>query len=157
MKEAGKTFVILITPTLPASGAYTSGDVVGSNAPFALTQAIRAQGFGGVITSLVVADNAGQSLALDISFFRARPTSTFTDNAAVALSAADNLKHIGTVSLAATDYTTLGSGIAQATKECMLPFNLIESGEILWAVIVTRGAPTYSAASLQIAVGLLQD
>lgn len=161
---AGKTFVITVTPGVGAA-AYATGDVLGTGNPLKLEGAARTPNFGGVIIDVVVADNAAQSLAMDILFFRTKPTSVFTDNGAVAVSAADNLNCVGVVSVLATDYVVVATGRSVARVECQLGFNIkptntdgLDSDRLnLWAVAVTRGAPTYGAGNLQIMVKILQD
>lgn len=147
------------TPGLAGSGAYSSGQVVGGLLTF--SAAARGPGMGGLIQSVIMLDQDGQNAVTDVIFFAANPSnSTFTDQAAVALAAADlaaarvGVAHITDWTLAAA--ATMGIGTDPTFRG--IPFQCASGLNTLYAVMVTRGTPTYTGASkVSLAIHLLQD
>lgn len=135
-----------VVPTIVAA-AYASGDVIGTNNPITIADAAGSAGGTGLIKSCTVCDKAGQNVALDVLLFDASPAgSTFTDNAALNLVAADGLKCIGVIHFATTDWVASAAAGVATKGNIDLGFDL-PSGADLFAVVVSRGAPTYASAS----------
>jgi len=138
----GPIEVIPLTPTVDTA-IYAAGDL--------LTEKLEFEGVAdvffnrGTILSVTVTDNAKQSAALDVVFFDSDPSDTaFTENIIFDLDDADIVKIAGTVSLTTyVDYSLNSS----AFVETNIPYNLGERGTSLFAALVTRGTPTYVAAS----------
>ena len=145
----GKT--ISLTPAVTA-GAYSAGDAVGGLLTFA--NAARVSAGGGVVKSLILIDDAGQDVVLELWLFKV----TFTaidDNAAWAPAEADLENLVGIISTADGDWFAAGTPSA-ARVECSLRYDL--TGTSLFGQLVTRGTPTFAAVDdVTVKIGLLQD
>jgi hypothetical protein len=124
-----------------ASAAYARGDWLGL--PFKIYENLTA----GVVrlVSVAITDNADQLDSTDIVFMRPMTVSggAGLDNAALAVAAADAGKILGTVPL--TKMTDLGSTrVLESTSDIGLA--LPESGQV-WARLIVRSAPTYTAVN----------
>jgi len=145
----GKT--ISVIPAVTA-GAYSAGDAVGGLITFA--NAARVSGAGGVLKSVVILDDAGQDVEMELWLFNA----TFTaigDNLAWAPSEADLEKLICVVST--TDGTWRAAGTPSANViEVAQRYDL--TGTSMFGQLVTRGTPTFAAVDdVTVKIGLLQD
>lgn len=125
----------------PLTGAYANGDAIGGGGSL-LTPLLDTQ--GGFVDGLVVLDVSNQKAPFDILFFASTPATTFTDNAAVSLDAADHLNYLGKVSVAASDYTTYGTVATATLRNLRLP---VYPGATMRYGIVCRGTPTYAGAN----------
>lgn len=132
--------------SLPATStsAYASGDVLGTKMQVA--SAIRVPAGSGYLQDLTVAlKTNGLTAALDAVLFRADPSgSTFTDNGALSVVAADLDKVIGVANL--TKITSLGGGTLYEANQLARSIKLA-SGQDIWMVLVWRGAPTLGSTS----------
>lgn len=156
------TVVLTATPTIDTS-AYATGELMGSSEisladavlPFSILNGVN-RGGSGTIQSVVIVDEDAQEVNLDVYFFDAEPSNTtFTDQAAFAPADADLDLLIGVASV--TDWkSTSTNSIGQANNLGMV-FVLTPGARILYAVLVTRGAPTYAATGLTLRVTILQD
>lgn len=151
----GKARLVAVTPVLSTS-AYTAGDQLGA-APIELPFAVDQSSDTGAVMSLVVVDGAKQNQALDVLLFNARPTVASSDNAALDISDAEMAeKCIGRVKILGTDYTELANCSVAVVSGIGLLVQAAGSRS-LWAVLQTRGTPTYAAASLAVKIGVVQD
>ena len=148
--DAGDEILISQTPAVTA-GAYGANDAVGGLLTFA--DAARATGMGGVVKSLLILDDAGQDVEMELWLFR----ETFTamaDNAAWAPSQADLRKLVGIISTAdgawfAAGTPSAGRVEASQTYTC--------TGTSLFGQLVTRGTPTFAATDdISIVLGCLR-
>lgn len=148
------TLTKVATPTVSTTPAYTSGDSIGGL--ISLTSAVRYAAGGGTITSVVISDKAKQSAPIDVIFFTANPGSTtFTDNGALAVNAADLISIVGVISV--TSYSAFSANSVGSALGQSLPF-VLGSGTTLYAALVARGTPTYASTSdVQLTVGILPD
>lgn len=151
---AWPTTTIAVTPTVSASPAYTAGDSIGGK--ISLASAVRAAGLGGTINSITVTDKGKQSAPIDVVFFNADPTnSTFTDNGALTIHDTDLLTIVAVVPIVswsafADNSVGYANGLGIAFK--------IATGTTLYACLVNRGTPTYTATTdIQVTVGILPD
>lgn len=139
------------TPTVTA-GAYSAGDAVGGLLTFA--NAARESGAGGVIKDVLILDDAGQSVEMELWLF----SETFTamsDNAAWAPSEADLRKLVAIVSTADGAWFAAGTPSA-ARVECSQRYDCAATS--LFGQLVTRGTPTYAATDdVTVILGLLTD
>ncbi|KPL50812.1 hypothetical protein ABB55_00010 [Prosthecomicrobium hirschii] len=144
--EAGGRIIRAAPASLPATStsAYASGDVLG--AKMQLTGALRVAAGSGFLQDLTVAlKTNGLTGALDAVLFRADPSgSTFTDNAALNVVAADLDKVIGVVNM--TKITSLGGGTLYEANQLARSIKLA-SGQDIWMVLVWRSAPTLGSAA----------
>lgn len=143
------------TPVVSTS-AYATGDVIGSK--LTISNAARIDGGTGTIESVVVHSKSLQTALFDVVFFHADPSaSTFTDNAALAVAAADFAKVCGIVNFAAANWTALGTPSQAEKHRLTIPFDLT-TGKDLYAAIVSRGTPTLASTSdIQIEVYVTQN
>lgn len=119
---------------------YASGDLIGGKLSLVINKN------NGIINTVVLTDAANQKSALDIVFFRDNPSNTtFTDQAALDIHDTDLKVICGRITLAAADYVSYADN-AEATINCNFGFQLA-SGTTLYACLVSRGTPTYAAAT----------
>lgn len=148
-----------VQPTLDTS-AYATGDYMGSIVT--VTDFFRNVGGVNHLNSIVVVDEAKQKAQFDILFFDSLPTVASADNAAIDIADAEMRKCIGYVSVLTADYTTDLAANSLATKSGL---NLVLKGAApsvgatkhLYVVLISRGSPTYAAASLTIKLGAVQS
>lgn len=133
---------IVQQPTITA-GLYAAGDALGLMVTFANTA--RVAGGGGTITKVVVIDEAGQLAPIDVVFFNQTFTAT-ADNAPFDPSDADMANNIGYIDVAATDYADfVDNSVAAKTSGLRMPFDYDLVGTSLFAQMVVRSTPTYTA------------
>lgn len=126
------------------AGAYSDGDVVGGLLD--LNKLVGAGG-GGTIRQVLIVDEDQQDAAFDLYLFDADPTGTeIADNAvfATTMDADAQLKKVGKVEIAATDYEDLNS-IATAIKSGL---NFAHGSGQLRGYLVVNDAtpPTYTGS-----------
>jgi hypothetical protein len=155
--------VLSFAPTLDTN-AYATGDQMGtlmtiSNVADLSQGAVR-------IMTLDVIDKAKQAAAFDILFFNASPTVASADNAALDISDSEMAsKLVGMVSVASADYKAFNSN----SVACLRGLDLIVQAAAasvpsgpnptqvnLYAILCSRGSPTYAASDLQLRIGLEQ-
>ena len=130
---------------------YASGDVL---AEFQAVPGLGASGNNLLLQSLMLIDQADQGIALDLLIAAVATGSPApvlgAENGVPSISDADALALAGFLSIAGGDYVDLGGArlAFKANPGIMLPPGDIYVGAI------TRGAPTYGAASLLLRLGL---
>lgn len=152
----GNSLTLTTTLTVSTSPAYAAGDAVGGMSTLA---AMRISGGTGVLENLLVVDHSNQKPNLDILFFTSSPPSTtVTDNSAFpTLSQAADALVIARVSIASTDWVTVGgSGFASPTFQ---PKVVTASGSAnLYMAVNTSSTPTFVATTdIMITTGFLRD
>ena len=157
-KIGAYTTVLTATPAVDTS-AYSDGDLIGA-AEIALPLAVRADGLkeaSGIIQAVIATDLADNSADLDVYFFdRELTNTTFSDNDAWDVSDVDLLTLIGVANL--SDHRSLSDNSNSQLLNIGLPFVLPATSTILYAVLVSRGTPTFATASdLTLRVAILQD
>lgn len=158
----GHTTVVPITGnTIGVSGAYVSGDTLGTGNPVAI-EVFRANNGSGVLQSITLGDLTKQDGLVDVIFFGSNPSATtFTDNAALDIADADLPKIIGTVSIVAADYSDFNDNSVATKVGIGLPLlNTSTTATTklkLWLAFVSRDTKTYSANELSANIGVLQD
>jgi hypothetical protein len=134
---------------------YAPGDLLGNK--LTLINALRIAGGSGLLQSITVQDLSNQKGALDVVIFDSDPSgTTFTNNAAFDVADADIVKIIGVVSIIPSDYIGFADS-SVATKSGLAIPVAVAAGRNLYACVVSRGTPTYTANELGIAFGFLQD
>lgn len=140
--------ITTIQQTVTAASAYSAGNSVGGKITLLnlADPAIVKSGdvFNLAITDVVLLDKAAQAVAYDLLFFDSDLVGTVTDKVAYAVNASDLSKSLGHVSLAGMVNLGAAGGIITLTsiyKRLTLP------GRSAYAVLVTRGAPTFASAS----------
>lgn len=146
------------TITVSTSPAYSAGDLVGGK--LTLLSLLRTSGGTGLLQSILLRDTSNQKAALELIIFDSDPSSTtFTDNGALSINAADVPKIIRRISIATADYVTIGS-IAVADVGPLSKVIKAASGVDLYACLVAAigSTPTYASTSaLSLTIGVLQD
>lgn len=150
----------LITPSITVSTtpAYSSGDAIGGKITFTNAFRIATAGATAVVESLMVLDRANQKPAFNLIIFDSDPSAaTITDNAAFAYST-DDLKVLGRIPVATTDYVTYNSKAIATIRGIGLVVTAAGASSSLWGAIVTTSTPTFAATTdFQIRLGLLRD
>lgn len=133
---------VTITPTIDTS-AYAADDLVGGKLIFQ-DALFGTRGASGLLQTAQLTDAAQQDATLELLLFDADPTATtFTDNAAFTLAAADIPKLCARVSF--SDYLQVG-GISVARVENLAAPALTIDGGTLHGALISKGTPTYSSA-----------
>ena len=150
--SVNKGTTIVRTPAVTA-GAYTAGDVVGEQLTFA--NATRNAGGGGVVKSMVIIDDAGQDVALELWLFSEAFTA-IADNAAWSTLPEADLHNLVAI-IATGDGAYFAAGTASAARvEASQRYDL--AGTSLFGQLVTRATPTYVATDdITVILGVLVD
>jgi hypothetical protein len=151
--DPGDNFVIQVAPTVTA-GAYTANDCIGGE--MTLTNAARFSGGGTTLMGITMTSKgtvAGNDV--EVLIFDADPAGTYTDNTALAVTAADSLLLQEAILLGS--FTDLGTPSVVRARNLSLP--LVCSGSAnLFAVAVNRGAFTPASTSdLQFTFHFIRD
>lgn len=141
--------VVSATPTLDTA-IYASGDSLHTTV-ISFASAVRATGGAGTVRKLIVIDKDLQSVAGELWLFSATVTPAAA-NAAHSISDADAALCIGVIPFG-TYYASALNSVAVSSPA--LPFTV--AATTLFGIAVTRGAPTYTAAGLTIALHIDQD
>jgi len=154
MGSITKTKTIAQQPTVTA-GAYSANDAVGGLLTFA--NACEKGRRSGIVQSVVIIDEAKQSVALELHLYNRTFTPT-ADNAAVDPTDADLANYVGSVKIATGDYTDFADNSAATVATSGLGFELVSGGTSLFGQLVTRGTPTYAATDdVTVKIVILQD
>jgi hypothetical protein len=139
------------TPTI-STGAYASGDLLGTLMKFKSSELSQNQRC--VIQSLIVFDKDKENIDVDVVIFESNPSSTtFTDNAALAIADADLDKIAHVESL--TSYVDFSDNSVAESQSMTIPVTFTDS---IYVCLVTRGAPTYTATTdISLKLSIIQD
>lgn len=144
----------LISLTLSLdTNAYTSGDVLAATQ--VLTDALRVEGGRAVLQSLVVIDKDDQGVEMDVLLF-ATNQSLGTENQAPDIDDTEVEAFLGLVNVASSDYKDLGGCKVATVKGIGLVVEADAASKDLYVAVITRGAPTHTAAGVQLKFGFLQ-
>lgn len=144
---------VTVSPTV-ASTTHALNDVVGGK--LTLSGAARFNGGSGLIQSVTVGVTDNVTVPYNVFFFDTDPTgSTFTDDAALSIVAADLPYCCGVVHC--TDVVDAGTRkLVQATG-LAVPFKISASNTSLFAVIVARGSAAFTTANgISLRISVLQ-
>lgn len=156
-----KTKVVSSVPVIDAV-QYSAGDVIGtvqtlSNAVVRAALPVKNSiipGNSGVIGSVIISDKAKLGTDIDVVFFNALPSTSFTNNTAFTLADSDLNKIICVVNITA-DVNFNDNSVSQALNQ-NCPFK-IDSGTSVYYSLISRGTPTYAIGDLTVSVGIYQD
>lgn len=160
MVQDRKAVVISIAPTLDTN-AYATGDGMGP--AIEIPNCVDNPGDTATLTSIMTLDKIKQKPAMDLLFFSDKPAIASADNAALDITDAEmNSKFLGAVSLAAADFKDLSASSYQSVKLLGLKLKGTKSadnpnGTSCWAVLQSRGSPTYGVSDLTFKLGIDQD
>lgn len=145
--------VVAVTPTISSGVAYTSGDAVGGKMVFSKATD---QKRTALLASVVILDKAKQNSSLDLVCYSGDFTAT-ADNAAYAVSDADNTKAVVAVSIPNTSYIDIGGSSLAIISGVSELFATTEDNS-LRCQLIARGTPTYTSTSdIQVTLTFLQD
>lgn len=145
-----------ITGTLPAldTSAYIPGDALHILPLIIFKNALRAPTFKGWVTDLIVEDSTStpQNAAGELWLFD-RPAVTLPSlNGAWTLVAADRIKLVNVIPFGPY-YTSTATGVSISGDFRKRIFSRVASPN-LYGLLVTRGAPTYTASSLKVTIAV---
>jgi len=147
----GEGLRISQTPTVTA-GAYSANDAVGGLLTFA--NAARVSAGSGIIKDVILIDDAGQDVALELWLFNQTFTN-MSDNAAWAPSEADLRNLVAIISSGDGAWRAAGTPSVN-NIEVARAYNL--TGTSLFGQLVTRGTPTFAATDdVTVIVQVMQD
>lgn len=154
-----KSRAVLEKTIASAAATYTANDQVG--ALVQLSNAFDLESGVGEVVSLTVIDQAAQTIAMDVFLFHTAPTLTSSDQDAVGITDAIlSATCLGVISVAAGDWKAAGSGATVATVKDIgmmvkcAKGNASSGNTSLWALVVTRGTPTFVANGLKLLLGI---
>ena len=149
----GLCYTVAANPVLTVAGAYIAGDYVGTSATaMTFTNVVRDVGESGVIESIVLIDQAAQSVSLELWLFDTAPTPP-ADNAAWTIADADALTCIAVVPFQVYYASALNS--VSNPKGLGLTFNTTGATRNIYGCLVTRGTPTYASLDLMVRLQIL--
>ncbi len=138
---------VSITPIVDTA-IYASGDVL-----FVANRiqdiALNTKG-AAYLRNVLAFDADNQKAAIDLLFFDRNPGSVAAINSAIDISAAQMAMLIGYVNLPAASYVTLKAGanaVISTSPGILLPATNPNPSKDIWVVGVSRGTPTYTAAT----------
>lgn len=146
--EGGEvTRLVSVTPTVQTTPAYAAGDLMGGKQTIAAA-ALSDYGTGRIMSVTLTSTTAFVTDA-HIIFFTEDPTSTtFTENGAIAIDAADAAKVCGVVLL---DQSAIGVDLGTPDVlhigDLNIPYEITEAGNGLYACIRMGGAHTPGSTS----------
>lgn len=152
----GFTEEIEVTPTI-VPAAYSANDLIGGKNT--VSAIFRENGGTGTIHTVVVTDQAGQNVELDLVFFDEDPTgTTFTDNSPLTVADADLKNIVGVINIPSANYISFVNNSVAVVDNIGQVMKAAADADDLFMAVITRGAPTYAAADdLQIKLLMLQD
>ena len=149
--------VLTAVPTLDTN-VFAAGELVGS-AEIELAPAANVDGIvpsSGVIQSVIIIDEDAQAVNLEVYFFDAEPANTtFTENSAFSPADTDLDALIGVA--AVSTWFALNDNSVGQVLDLAMPFVLAVGLRTIYAVLVTRGTPTYTATGLTLRVAIQMD
>lgn len=147
------------TPTLSVGGAAGTGDYVGqSTTPESFASAVRVSGGTGVLKSITIADKlTDAAVDLELWLFD-RPFVAPTDNAAWAITDADQLNCLGVIELDSAKWYSNSNGKVFTDHTLGLLLKSAPTSMSIYYALVARGTtPAWATGDLQLSLGILQD
>lgn len=154
VQSSQKRALFTAVPTT-AAGTYAAGDVIGTL--MTISNAVRFSGGSGVIENIVINDKANAVVNVDLILFSANPSSsTFTDNGAYTVNAADWDKVMAAANID-NSFAAAGNKSLQYCPPAGIPFVAVGSTDI-YAVLVARTSIVLaSATDIKLALTIRQD
>lgn len=150
----GITKVVDIEMAVDTS-AYADGDVI--QGLKSITDAVIAKNGSGIIQSVEIVDADGSGATIDVHFFTDSIT-VAADNAAWAPTFADLQKMVPGGPVSISSYNTYNSLDTGSVKDLAIPYQVGDTEETLYMLLIARGSKTWSAAgNLHVRLGLLID
>ena len=150
------TKVVSVTPTVEATPDYSDGDVMGGL--MQIPDAGRPPSFSGVISSISMTCKADIVPIARFIFFKSNPSATtFTENSALSLNAADYDKVLGQVDLATADDLDLGTPHIINRFNLNVPYTLSATNTLYCVMIARATLNLGSTSDLTVNFGLLRN
>lgn len=145
-----------ITPAVEATPDYSSDDVVGGL--HSIVDACRNGTQTGTLLFFSMSLKADITPAFRVLLFKSNPSSTtFTENSALSLNAADYDKVLAFFDISSADDADLGTPHIMTKNNLNIPFHLT-SGTTLYAVLLARATLNLGSTSdITMNFGILQD
>ena len=147
---------VQVAQTVTASSAYTSGNAVGGLITIAnaarVSGSLGSGGSGGILQNVAVNAKSAQTTAMEVWIFNSNPSgSTCTDKTGFVLATADFDKVVGVAPIPGTPANNSGwfsgsTGSVGMAANLALAYDL-SSATSLFACLVTRSTPTFSATT----------
>jgi len=155
--DYGEAKVHAAVPTITASSAYASGNVIGGKLTFSTFG--RIAGGSGLIQMGLIQAKANYSFAADLLLFHTDPAaSTFTDKQALAVNVTDFDKILGAISFGASDWVNAGTPSFAQRFGLAMAYKVASGQQDLYGVLVSRGTPTFGSTSdLKVVLKALLD
>lgn len=157
INTGGITALVTSTPVLSVAGAYASGDYIGTTTtPQAFANAVRSSGSKGIIKSMTMSDKVTTAaVAMELWVFSATFVAP-TDNAAWAITDAENLTCLGVIPIPAAKWYATSNN--KKFTDDTLSIVISPAVTSLFYALVARGTtPTWANGDLEISLGILQD
>lgn len=137
---------------------YSTGVTLGTGNPVRV-ELSRSQTGSGIIQTVAIQDKAKQSGAIDIVVFDSLPSATtFTNGFELNIAAADLTKVLGVISITADDYSSfMNNSVATKTNIGFVLQSVNSPDNYFYLAFVSRDGKTYTANSLSVVIGILQD
>lgn len=144
---------ITVTPTVSTAPAYTAKDAVGALLTFA--NAARVSGGSIVLEAVQLHDKDQELKDYDLVFFD-RSITAPTDNAVFAPTDTELGYVVAVVPILSGMYADLSTNAIAAVQNLAVP--IVLNGTDLYAVLVARGTPTFTATTdVSVTVTITQD
>ena len=147
--------ILTATPTVDTN-IFASGDLIGATF-ITFSNGLLAGKHCGQIRHAMIVDNSVNTADIDVLFFNTAPSnSTYTENAALTLHATDQSYLIGETTLA--KHTSLAASSIHQTAladATYIPFIL--TSDNLYAVLISRGTPTFTATGVTLRIAISFD
>ncbi len=150
------TKVITLQPAIEATPDYDAGDVIGGLQT--LLGAARVPGGTGKLVSVSILSKVDIAVATRLIIFKSNPSATtFTENSALSVNAADVDKILHSIEIASGDFADMGTPEV-AVKSMRLPFKCADGIASLFAVFQAAGTINFGSTSdLTFNYGIEQD
>ncbi len=147
--------IIDVTLTLDTN-AYASGDLMADAQEIPNTFGTSETFATGVLQSLTLIDKDNNGMAVDL-FFTDDPTTWGTENSAVSITDAIADGIMGFVSVATSDYVSVGSQQIAHLNNLSMVLKGQRKIPSLWIAAVARGSGTFAADGIVLRLGFFSD
>lgn len=135
---AGAPTTVAVTPAVSATPDYSSGDSIGG--VMTVAALVGQAAVPGTLSYLSVTSLVSIGADIDLVFFNANPSgSTFTDNAAAVVAAADLAKIIGKVTLPSANWVLLSGTQYLQALATSVPISG-QAAQSIYVAAIARGA-----------------
>jgi hypothetical protein len=149
----GKTKTVEVIFSLDTN-AYVAGDLLADSQ--ILVGCMRKKDLTGVLSGFTLLDEDDQGLALDVVILSAN-VSLGTENAAVSITDANARQILGVVSVVDADWVDLINSKIATKLNVNLPVMPVSQSNDLYVALITRDAPTHTAAGIRGRFHFFQD